>query len=78
MRDYLLSNLSTTGSVSISKINNNYNYVDYLDGKEVSTQSGVKYQANGETTAERAYNYLLSCGLTNEQLDSIRETFLED
>ena len=78
MRDYLLSNLSTTGSVSISKINNNYNYVDYLDGKEVSTQSGVKYQAEGETTAERAYNYLLSCGLTNEQLDSIRETFLED
>ena len=77
MRDYLLSNLSTTGSVSISKVTSNYNYVDYFDGKEVSTESGVKYQAEGDTTAERAYNYLLSCGLTNNQLETIRDTFLE-
>ena len=78
LRDYLLSNLSTTGSVSISKITSNYNYVDYLDGKEVSTQSGTKYQAVGSSTAERAYNYLISCGLTSEQLDTIRDTFLEE
>ena len=78
LRDYLLSNLGKTGSVSISKITSNYNYVDYfLEGKEVSTQSGVKYQAEGETIAERAYNYLLSCGLTENQLDTILETFLE-
>lgn len=81
MRDYLLSNLGKTGSVSVSKLvgsNANYNYVDYFDGKEVSTQNGVKYQAEGDNAAERAYNYLLSCGLTSEQLDTIRETFLED
>lgn len=77
LRDYLLSNLSTTGTVSLSKLNNNYNYVDYFDGKEVSTESGAKYQANGETMAERAYNYLLSCGLSEQQLDTIRDTFLE-
>ena len=78
LRDYLLSNLGKTGSVSISKITSNYNYVDYfLEGKEVSTQSGVKYQAEGETIAERAYNYLLSCGLTEDQLDTILDTFLE-
>lgn len=78
LRDYLLSNLGKTGSVSISKITSNYNYVDYfLEGKEVSTQSGVKYQAEGETIAERAYNYLLSCGLTENQLDTILDTFLE-
>lgn len=77
LRDYLLSNLGKTGSVSISKITSNYNYVDYfLEGKEVSTQSGVKYQAQGDTIAERAYNYLLSCGLTETQLDTIRDTFL--
>ena len=81
MRDYLLSNLGKTGSVSISKLvgsSANYNYVDYFDGKEVSTESGVKYKAVGDTTAERAYNYLLDCGLTVNQLDTIRETFLED
>lgn len=78
LRDYLLSNLGKTGSVSISKITSNYNYVDYfLEGKEVSTQSGVKYQAQGDTIAERAYNYLLSCGLTETQLDTIIDTFLE-
>ena len=77
LRDYLLSNLGKTGSVSISKITSNYNYVDYfLEGKEVSTQSGVKYQAQGDTIAERAYNYLLSCGLTETQLDTIRDIFL--
>lgn len=77
LRDYLLSNLGKTGSVSISKITSNYNYVDYfLEGKEVSTQSGVKYQAQGDTIAERAYNYLLSCGLTETQLDTIRDNFL--
>ena len=78
LRDYLLSNLSTTGTVSLSKLNNNYNYVDYFDGKEVSTEGGLKYQAIGETMAERAYNYLLECGLTEQQLDKIRDTFLED
>ena len=78
LRDYLLSNLSSVGSVSLSKINSNYNYVDYFDGKEVSTQSGTKYQAEGETIAERAYNYLLSCGLTEAQLDNIRNIFLEE
>ena len=79
LRDYLLSNIGKTGSVSISKITSNYNYVDYfLEGKEVSTQSGVKYQAEGQTPAERAYNYLLSCGLTVQQLEKIRENFLED
>ena len=76
MRDYLLSNMGKTGSVSISKVTSNYNYVDFFDGKQVSAQDGTKYQAVGETTAERAYNYLLDCGLTNEQLDNIRETFL--
>ena len=76
LRDYLLSNLGKTGSVSLSKLNSNYNYVDYFDGKEVSTESGVKYQAEGSSIAERAYNYLLSCGLTTNQLDQIRETFL--
>ena len=79
LRDYLLSNMGKTGSVSISKITSNYNYVDYfLEGKEVSTQGGVKYQAVGETIAERAYNYLLDCGLTTSQLDTIRNTFLEE
>ena len=78
LRDYLLSNLGKTGSVSISKVTSNYNYVDYFDGKEVSTSSGAKYQGEGSSTAEIAYNYLLSCGLTSEQLDTIRETFLED
>ena len=79
LRDYLLSNMGKTGSVSISKITSNYNYVDYfLEGKEVSTQGGVKYQAVGNTIAERAYNYLLDCGLTAQQLDTIRETFLEE
>ena len=79
LRDYLLSNLGKTGSVSISKITSNYNYVDYfLEGKEVSAQNGIKYQAEGSTIAERAYNYLLSCGLTDNQLDTIRNTFLTD
>ena len=81
MRDYLLSNMGKTGSVSISKLvgsSANYNYVDFLDGKEVSTSSGVKYTAEGDTIAERAYNYLLECGLTRSQLDNIRATFLED
>ena len=81
MRDYLLSNLGKTGSVSVSKLvgsSAQYNYVDYLDGKEVSTESGVKYQAEGANAAERAYNYLISCGLTSTQLDTIRNTFLED
>ncbi len=41
-------------------------------------QGGVKYQAVGETIAERAYNYLLDCGLTVSQLDAIRNTFLEE
>ena len=77
LRDYLLSNLSKTGSVSISKVTSNYNYVDYFDGKEVSAGSN-KYQAVGDSIAERAYNYLLECGLTNTQLDTIRETFLEE
>lgn len=79
LRDYLLSNMGKTGSVSISKITSNYNYVDYfLEGKEASTQGGVKYQAVGETIAERAYNYLLDCGLTASQLDAIRNTFIEE
>ena len=78
LRDYLLSNLGKTGSVSISKITSNYNYVDYfLEGKEV-TNAGNKDKAKGSTIAERAYNYLLDCGLTSEQLDTIRDTFLED
>ena len=78
LRDYLLSNLGKTGSVSISKITSNYNYVDYfLEGKEVSAQDGTKYQAEGSTIAERAYNYLLSCGLSANQLDAIRDNFLE-
>ena len=79
LRDYLLSNMGKTGSVSISKITSNYNYVDYfLEGKEVSTQGGVKYQAVGDSIAERAYNYLLDCGLTASELDAIRNTFLEE
>ena len=79
LRDYLLSNMGKTGSVSISKITSNYNYVDYfLEGKEVSTQGGVKYQAVGDSIAERAYNYLLDCGLTTSELDTIRNTFLEE
>ncbi len=78
LRDYLLSNLGKTGSVSISKVTGNYNYVDYLDGKQVSAGDGTKYQGEGSTTAEIAYNYLLSCGLTSQQLDTIRDTFLED
>ncbi len=41
-------------------------------------QGGVKYQTVGETIAERAYNYLLDCGLTASQLDAIRNTFLEE
>ena len=58
---------------------NDDNYADYfLEGKEVSTQGGVKYQAVGKTIAERAYNYLLDCGLTASQLDAIRNTFLEE
>ena len=78
LRDYLLSNLGKTGSVSISKITSNYNYVDYfLEGKEV-TNDGKKDKAEGSTIAERAYNYLLSCGLTEGQLKTIRDNFLED
>ena len=78
LRDYLLSNLGKTGSVSISKITSNYNYVDYfLEGKEV-TNDGKKDRAEGSTIAERAYNYLLSCGLTEGQLKTIRDNFLED
>lgn len=49
---------------------------EIIDGKEVNTQNGIKYQAKGDYIAERAYNYLLECGLTNEQLDNIRDTFL--
>ena len=78
MRDYLLSNLGKTGSVSVSKVTSNYNYVDYFDGKEVSAQNGTKYQGEGTTTAKIAYNYLLSCGLSETQLNNIRQTFLED
>ena len=89
MRDYLLSNLGNiNGSVSISKLvgsNANYNYVDYLDGKLVSTKDikddagkTISYKAEGDTQAERAYNYLLECGLSEEQLDTIRDTFLEE
>ena len=80
MRDYLLSNLGKTGSVSVSKLvgsSSQYNYVDYLNGKEVSTQSNVKYQAEGSTIKERATNYLLSCGLTEAQLETIEETFTD-
>ena len=73
----MVSTLSRRQALSRKEIDN-YNYVDYfLEGKEVSTQSGVKYQAEGETIAERAYNYLLSCGLTENQLDTILDTFLE-
>ena len=80
MRDYLLSNMGKTGSVSVSKLvgsSANYNYVDYFNGKAV-TNDGKSDQAEGDTIAERAYNYLLSCGLTSEQLDTIRDIFLED
>lgn len=87
MRDYLLSNLGKTGSVSESKLvgsSAQYNYVDYLNGNEVKTSDMkdngnlITYRATGSTNAERAYNYLLSCGLTATQLDTIRTTFLED
>lgn len=80
MRDYLLSNLGKTGSVSVSKLvgsSAQYNYVDYLNGLEVSTQSNVKYQAEGADIKERATNYLLSCGLTKEQLRTIYFTFID-
>ena len=32
----------------------------------------------GNTTKEKVENYLLECGVTMEQMDSIREIFLED
>ena len=75
LRDYLLSNLGKTGQVTLSKLNNNYNYIDYfIDGKNVSPAG----TATGDTAAERVYNYLLDCGLTTTQLDQIRAKFLED
>ncbi|MCQ2776509.1 MAG: tyrosine-protein phosphatase [Bacilli bacterium] len=77
VRDYLMSNFGNTGSVNYSKMTTgDYNYLLWLKGEEVSTKDGVKYQATGNTISERAENYLLECGVTQDQLDNVRHIFL--
>lgn len=77
-RDFITSNFSDAGSVSLDYfLNKNtaggegsrYDYGAYFDGYKVADMD----QLTGSTMQERVSQYLLSCGLTQEQLDKIIE-----
>lgn len=83
LRDYLYSNFGSSGSVKIGYILNEsdpsakgsqYDYVAYFDGYKVEGMD----QLTETTLPARVESYLLSTGLTAEQLNNIRTNFLED
>ena len=85
LRDYMFSKM-TGQSVTYANVWNdstedhkgkNYDYLSYLYGIDCGGDNLPK-ATDSNTVAERANAYLLSCGLTQDQLDNIRTIFLGD
>lgn len=81
-RDFLLSNISTVGTVSLDYFLNfstpssggsRYDYGAYFDGYKVDDMD----QLTASTLQGRVTEYLLSCGLTQQQLDKIIDINVE-
>jgi len=81
-RDFVTSNFSNVSTVSLDYFLNKtnpkgegsrYDYGAYFDGYKVADMD----QLTGSTMQERVSQYLLSCGLTQQQLDKIIEINVE-
>lgn len=82
LRDYMFSKM-TGQSVTLTKVwkettdhkGDNYDYMSYLYGVDCGGDN-IPSATDTTTVADRANAYLLSCGMTQDQLDNIRKIFL--